>query len=151
VELYEEPSADEILVSLLRDVKRTLEQLKVELAINASPTLLVLLGDWLDRAERIARSTIITGAEARIEQRKIAVSQRQGGILASAVYIGVTSSNLSARQQVEVVESVLAAVRDPELPVLTPELTRRWLADTRAVAEADEALAAELAQLAVSA
>jgi hypothetical protein len=34
VEGEPEPSADEILVSLLRDVKRTLEQLKAELAIT---------------------------------------------------------------------------------------------------------------------
>lgn len=149
IEGQPEPSADEILVGILSDVRRTLEQLKVELAINASPVMLILLGDWLDRAERIARSTIITGAEQRIEQRKIAVAEQQAGMLATAIYIGVTSSNLSARQQVEVVESVLAAVKDRELPVLTPELTLRWLADTRRVAEQDEALANELAELSV--
>ena len=49
VEPEVEPTADEVLISLLGDVRHTLRQLKAEIAMNPSPTLLVLLGDWLDR------------------------------------------------------------------------------------------------------
>jgi hypothetical protein len=53
-----EPTADETLVAVLRDVRTTLQHLRVEMAVNASPTLLALLGEWLDRADRISRSVI---------------------------------------------------------------------------------------------
>jgi hypothetical protein len=37
-----EPTADETLVAVLRDVRTTLQHLRVEMAVNASPTLLAL-------------------------------------------------------------------------------------------------------------
>jgi hypothetical protein len=132
-----EPTADETLVAVLRDVRTTLQHLRVEMAVNASPTLLALLGDWLDRADRISRSVIITRAEERIAQRKVAVTQEQVDTLATAMHVGVTASDLSARQRLEVMEAVLEAIgraRAGGLPLVSGEEIQRWLARTRAEA-----------------
>jgi hypothetical protein len=98
IEPQEEPTADELLISLLTDVRSTLLQIKASLADNPSPTWLVLLGDGLDRADRISRSVIITGAQERVEQRKVAVCEEQSWVMAtscrrttSRVGLGTTS------------------------------------------------------------
>jgi hypothetical protein len=139
IEPQEEPTADELLISLLTDVRTTLRLIKASLAENPSPTLLVLLGDWLDRADRISRSVIITGAQERVEQRRITVSEEQAGVMATAIFVAATSHNLTARQQVEVVQTVLNAVQGrADLPVLAPGSLARWLEKTRAAADAAE-------------
>jgi hypothetical protein len=135
-----EPTADETLVAVLRDVRTTLQHLRVEMAVNASPTLLALLGDWLDRADRISRSVIITRAEERIAQREVRVTREQVDTLATAMHVGVTASDLSARQRLEVMEAVLEAIgccRAGELPLVSGEEIQRWLARTRAEAAAE--------------
>jgi hypothetical protein len=152
VEPVEEPTADELLISLLTDVRTTLGQIKATLAENPSPTLLVVLGDWLDRADRISRSVIITGAQERVEQRKVAVSEEQVRVMATSMFLAVTSFDLTARQQVNVVETLLDTIqRRDELPVLAPGSLARWLEKARAEAEAaeqdDRDLNAELASL----
>jgi hypothetical protein len=134
-----EPTADETLVAVLKDVRTTLQHLRVEMAVNASPALLALLGDWLDRADRISRSVIITRAEERIAQRKVRVTQEQVDTLATAMHVGVTASDLSARQRLEVMEAVLEAIgrcRAGGLPLVSGEEIQRWLLRTRAEAAA---------------
>jgi hypothetical protein len=132
-----EPTADETLIAVLKDVRTTLQHLRVEMAVNASPTLLVLLGDWLDRADRISRSVIITRAEERVEQRKVAVTAEQASKLATAMHLGVTASDLSARQRVEVVETVLEAIRREDLPLTDADTMRHWLVRMRREAAAE--------------
>jgi hypothetical protein len=135
-----EPTADETLVAVLKDVRTTLQHLRVEMAVNASPTLLALLGDWLDRADRISRSVIITRAEERIAQRKAAVTEEQVDTLATAMHVGVMASDLSARQRLEVMEAVLEAIGRSiagELPLVSGEEIQRWLAAARAEAAAE--------------
>lgn len=130
-----EPTADETLVAVLRDVRMTLQHLRVEMAVNASPTLLALLGDWLDRADRISRSVIITRAEERIAQRKVAITEEQVGKLATFMYLALQEAGLSATQKVAVMDSLLGSLgRTDEIPVLDGDTLARWLAATRAEA-----------------
>jgi hypothetical protein len=131
-----EPTADETLVAVLRDVRTTLQHLRVEMAVNASPTLLALLGDWLDRADRISRSVIITRAEERIAQRKVAITQEQVGKLSTFMYLAVQEAGgLSAAQKVAVMDSLLGSLgRTDEIPVVDGDTLARWLARTRAEA-----------------
>jgi hypothetical protein len=140
VEPEPEPTADETLIAVLADVRRILRQLRAELDSNPSPQLFILLGDWLDRCDRISRSVIVTNAEARVEQRKAAVTQVQADTLATAMHLGVTASDLSARQRVEVVEAVLGAVQRAsagELPLIDAETMRNWLVRMRREAAAE--------------
>jgi hypothetical protein len=139
-------SADETLIAVLRDVRTTLQHLRVEMAVNASPTLLALLGEWLDRADRISRSVIITRAEERVAQQKVRVTEEQVDTLATAMHAGVTASDLSARQRLEVMEAVLEAIascRAGGLPLVSGEEIQRWLARTRAEAASDGLLELE--------
>jgi hypothetical protein len=130
-----EPTADETLVAVLKDVRTTLQHLRVEMAVNASPTLLALLGDWLDRADRISRSVIITRAEERIAQRKVAITQEQVGKLSTFMYLAVQEAGLSAVQKVAVMDSLLGSLgRTDEIPVVDGDTLARWLARTRAEA-----------------
>lgn len=130
-----EPTADETLVAVLRDVRTTLQHLRVGMAVNASPTLLALLGDWLDRADRISRSVIITRAEERIAQRKVAITEEQVGKLATFMYLALQEAGLSATQKVAVMDSLLGSLgRTDEIPVLDGDTLARWLAATRAEA-----------------
>jgi len=141
-----EMSADETLIAVLRDVRTTLQHLRVEMAVNASPTLLSLLGEWLDRADRISRSVIITRAEERVAAQRVRVTEEQVDTLATAMHAGVTASDLSARQRVEVLEAVLeafAACRAGGLPLVSGEEIQRWLARTRAEAAVDPVLELE--------
>jgi hypothetical protein len=152
IEPLEEPTADQLLISLLSDVKSTLQQIKLSIADSPSPTLLVLLGDWLDRADRISRSVIMTGAEERAEQRKVAISEELARQIATMMFVAVTSFDLTARQQVNVVQAVLDAIEGrADLPILEPGALAQWLAKTRAEAEAaeqdDRGLDPELASL----
>jgi len=137
VEPEVEPTADETLIAVLRDVRTTLQHLRAEFAVNASPTLLVLLGDWLDRADRISKSVIVTRAEERVAQRRVAVTEAQVSKLVTAMHLGVTASDLSARQRVEVVETVLEAIRREDLPLIDADTTRQWLARMRREAAAE--------------
>jgi len=133
-----EPTADETLVAVLKDVRTTLQHLRVEMAVNASPTLLALLGEWLDRADRISRSVIITRAEERISQRKVAITQEQVGKLSTFVYLAVQEAGLSATQKVAVIDSLLGSLgRTDEIPVVDGDTLARWLARTRAEAAAE--------------
>jgi hypothetical protein len=133
-----EPTADETLVAVLRDVRTTLQHLRVEMAVNASPALLALLGDWLDRADRISRSVIITRAEERIAQRKVAITEEQVGKLATFMYLAVQEAGLSATQKVAVMDSLLGSLgRTDEIPVVDGDTLARWLARTRAEAAAE--------------
>ena len=130
-----EPTADETLVAVLRDVRTTLQHLRVEMAVNASPTLLALLGDWLDRADRISRSVIITRAEERIAQRNVAITEEQVGKLATFMYLAVQEAGLAATQKVAVMDSLLGSLgRTDEIPVVDGDTLARWLAATRAEA-----------------
>jgi hypothetical protein len=153
IEPQEEPTADELLISLLTDVRSTLHQIKLSIADNPSPMLLALLGDWLDRADRISRSVIITGVQERVNQRKVAISEEQARLMATTIFVAVTSFDLTARQQVNVVQAVLNAVEGrANLPVLDPGALAQWLARTRAEADKEpdldyHDLAAELASL----
>jgi hypothetical protein len=139
-----ELTADETLVAVLKDVRTTLQHLRVEMAVNASPTLLALLGDWLDRADRISRSVIITRAEERVAQRKVAVTQEQVGKLSTFMYLAVQEAGLSAAQKVAVMDSLLGSLgRTDEIPVVDGETLARWLTRTRAEAALDPVLELE--------
>jgi hypothetical protein len=136
VEPEPELSADEILIGLLRDVRRTFEHVKAGLVSNSDPsqlaTWLAVMGDWADRLDRISRSTIITNAEARVTQRKAAVTETQVAQLSTFVYLAVTEADLSAGQKVAVMDTLLGAVlRADEIPVLSQDTLARWLAQTR--------------------
>jgi hypothetical protein len=153
IEPREEPTADQLLISLLSDVRSTLQQIKPSIAESPSPTLLILLGDWLDRADRILRSVIITGAEERAEQRKVAISEELARQIATMMFVAVTSFDLTAQQQVNVVQAVLDTIERgyDDLPVLATGALAQWLAKTRAEAESaeqdDRGLDPELASL----
>ena len=140
VEPEPEPSADEVLIGLLRDVRRTLQQIQVSLAESPSPQWLTVLGEWLDRADRISRSVIVTRAEERIAQRRVAVTGEQVATLTTVMFIGLTSSDLSARQTVEVMDAVLAAIQRAgagELPLIDKDVQRQWLERMRREAAAE--------------
>jgi hypothetical protein len=141
VEPEPELSADEILISLLRDVRRTFEHVKAGLVSNSDPsqlaTWLAVMGEWADRLDRISRSAIVTNAEARVAQRRVAVTEAQVATLVTAMHLGVTSSDLTARQRVEVVETVLEAIQNDNLPLIGAETIQQWMMRMRREAAAE--------------
>jgi hypothetical protein len=73
VEPERELSAAEILIGLLRDVKATLEHVKLMLAESPSLLGLKVAGEWADLLERVARSVIVL----KVEDLAIAVTREQ--------------------------------------------------------------------------
>jgi hypothetical protein len=140
VEPQKEATADEILISLLSDVRDTLRSLKAEMVGNPSPALLILLGDWIDRCDRISRSVIITRAEERVEQRRVMISETQADQLSTLLFVAITETDLSARQRVDIMDHLLAALPPDDLPILAPGQLAGWINRTRAQAEAERAV-----------
>ena len=69
--------------------------------------------------------------------QRVRVTEEQVDTLATAMHAGVTASDLSARQRLEVMEAVLEAIgrcRAGGLPLVSGEEIQRWLARTRAEA-----------------
>jgi hypothetical protein len=80
-----EPTADEILIGLLRDVRRTFEHVKAGLVGNSDPsalaTWLSVMGEWADRLDRVSKSAIVLNVEARITERETHVTGDQVRVL----------------------------------------------------------------------
>jgi hypothetical protein len=135
-------SAEEILISLLTDVRETLVKLKAEMATNPSPHWLVLLGDWLDRADRISRTVLVTNAQQRLEARQQQLALTHSEQLLTLIFIAITEADLTASQRVAVLDALFEAMADPDFTVVPPSDIEAWMTRTRSAARAEAAVPA---------
>lgn len=101
--------AGEVLVAAVADVDGIVQKLKARIreAGELKPSDLDALGEWLDRASRMARSVL----DARVDERRVRVNERQGELVA-AVLKGALSdlSAMLAAGQIATVDPAQPAV-----------------------------------------
>lgn len=80
---FAERDPGEVLLAAVADVDGIVQKLKARIreAGELTPSDLDALGEWLDRASRMARSVL----DARVDERRVQVNERQGQLVADVL------------------------------------------------------------------
>lgn len=94
---YEVRDPGEVLVAAVADVDAIVQKLKqqVQRREELTGTDLLALGDWLDRASKMAKAVL----DARIDDRRTQLSEQQGSLVALIIRAIFARLNLSPAQQ----------------------------------------------------
>jgi hypothetical protein len=103
---------EELLIDLLDDVNRILQQIKSELHGNVvSPALLQAAGEWFDRTARVAKTVIDGDLSQRLHARMGWLAADRAATCWALLAAIVAESPLSAQQRLQLWESRFEGIR----------------------------------------